>query len=116
MRTIIAGSRSLGYPEICKAMAQCGWIPTVVVSGGATGSDKAGERWANERGIPVVVYPANWQRFGRSAGYVRNSVMADNADALVLSWDGVSKGSRNMAETARRKGLKIYLFNVEAMQ
>ena len=119
MRTIIAGPRSLGYESVIKAVANCGWIPTAIISGGASGVDQSGERYARENSIPLEIYQANWRRYGRSAGYVRNSLMADKAGpegALICCWDGISKGSKNMLETARRKGLKIYLFNAEAMQ
>ena len=59
----------------------------VVVCGAARGADKLGERYANEHGYEVRDYPADWS-IGKSAGYLRNLEMAQNADALVAFWDG----------------------------
>ena len=110
MRTIIAGSRGLGYEEVEQAMEICGWKPTVVISGAAVGVDQAGERWARSQSIPVECYPANWNQYGKRAGYVRNKEMAEKAEALVAIWDGQSRGSRHMIDTATKRGLRIFVW------
>ena len=110
MRVIIAGSRTITNLALVRvAMTQSGLTPTRVVSGTARGADMLGEMWANENGVPVVRYPADWDGLGKRAGYVRNRLMADNADALVALWDGCSKGTKDMIETARLKGLEVYV-------
>lgn len=91
-------------------MASCPWRPTLVLSGAARGADTLGEMWAARKGVPVVRYPADWTRFGKSAGLVRNAVMAFEAEALVALWDGSSKGTKHMIETARRMGLAIHVW------
>lgn len=108
-RTIIAGSRVLGYADVCEAMDKCGWEPSLVISGGANGVDLAGERWAVERSIPVQRFPAQWAKFGRQAGYKRNLEMADNADALVAVWTGKSPGTAHMIEIAKARRLHLYI-------
>lgn len=110
MRTIIAGSRSLGHQEVALAMMHCGWWPTVVVSGTASGVDRAGEAWAKQYVVPVERYPAKWTLYGKSAGPIRNRQMADNAEALVAVWDGTSKGTKDMIDAARAKGLRVYVW------
>lgn len=110
MRTIIAGSRGLGINEVNLAMKECGFDPTVVISGTAMGVDRAGEIWAANREIPVERYPADWNQFGKSAGYVRNSQMASVAEALVAVWDGVSPGTRNMIDLAKQKKLTVFVW------
>jgi hypothetical protein len=109
MRTIIAGSRGLGLAHVRVAMGLCGWIPSVVISGAARGVDEAGERWAKEKGIPVEVFPADWEGYGNSAGYIRNKEMAANAEALVAVWDGYSKGTKHMISTAEYHGLSVFV-------
>jgi YspA, cpYpsA-related SLOG family len=105
MKTIIAGSRSItSYETLCAVMETCGVVVTEVVSGTARGVDTLGERWAEERGIPVVRFPADWSQ-GRGAGFTRNERMAEYADACVVLWDGSSRGSVHMAKTAKRLGL-----------
>ena len=66
-----------------------------------------GKRYANEQGIPVESYPADWNRHGRSAGYIRNHEMLENADALIAFWDGRSKGTKNMIDIAMRAGKAV---------
>jgi hypothetical protein len=55
-----------------------------------------------------MLFSADWDKLGKRAGVLRNEDMAKKADALVLIWDGESRGSANMLETARRYHLKIY--------
>jgi hypothetical protein len=109
-RVIIAGSRNFNNYELLKNEMDYllqnkvnGAI--VIVSGKARGADSLGERYAQERGYFVDEYPADWNTYGKSAGYRRNVQMAENADALVLFWDGFSKGSGHMLNIAREKGL-----------
>ena len=79
----------------------------IVVCGKARGADTLGELYAQERGYTVQYFPADWERYGKSAGHVRNTEMAKNADALVAFWDGSSRGTKNMIEIAQKHGLKI---------
>jgi hypothetical protein len=110
VRTIIAGSRDLNsYTLVVRAVEESGIEPTVVLSGGARGIDDQGEKWASRRGIPIERYLAEWKLWGRSAGYRRNVVMAERADALVAVWDGSSRGTKHMIETALSKGLTVYI-------
>ena len=78
-----------------------------VVCGKARGADTLGEQYAKEQGYAVQYFPADWDRYGKAAGYLRNTEMAKNADALVAFWDGMSLGTRHMIETAKAHGLKV---------
>ncbi len=80
-----------------------------VVSGCALGVDTYGIRWAEERGLPVMRYPADWDKHGKSAGILRNIQMAAVADALVALWDGESPGTRHMVQEADKRGLRVYI-------
>ena len=79
----------------------------VVICGLARGADTLGNRYAEERGHTVQYFPADWKKYGRSAGYIRNAEMAQNADALAAFWDGKSLGTRHMIEAAKQYGLKV---------
>lgn len=78
-----------------------------IVSGMARGADSLGERYANENGFNILGFPAEWDVYGKSAGIRRNVEMAKAGDALVAFWDGNSKGTKHMIETAREKKLLI---------
>lgn len=73
----------------------------------ARGADRLGEKYAKEHGYKVLYFPADWDIDGKSAGFIRNVKMAENADALVAFWDGKSVGTKHMIETAQNKGLAV---------
>jgi hypothetical protein len=110
MRVIIAGGRNIrDYSLVVAAIEESGWKDqiTEVVSGGANGVDKLGERWAMDNLLYVRRFNANWKLYGNRAGPIRNGHMAKYADALILVWDGESKGSKSMKEQAERVGIPI---------
>jgi len=94
------------------AIGESGFIINEVVSGGAKGADYLGEEYAKRNKIDLTIFPAKWDDFGRSAGYIRNSEMADYADALIALWDGVSKGTKHMIDLAKSKSLKVYIYEL----
>lgn len=114
MRTVIAGGRNVfNMAELDAALAACGWVPTVVLCGGASGADNLGRLWAEANNIPVEYFPADWATYSRAAGMYRNAQMAESAEALIALWDSESKGTSNMITNARRCKLKIYVHLVK---
>jgi hypothetical protein len=110
MKVVIAGSRNCeDYNLLLTAVANAGFDITAVVSGGAKGADSLGERFAEECGLPVYKFPAHWEQYGRSAGPIRNELMAEFGDALIALWDGKSRGTKNMIDRATAHGLKIHV-------
>jgi hypothetical protein len=108
VKTIIAGSRSItDIAQVQRAITGSGFYITEVVSGKARGVDSLGEMEARRRRIPVKFFPADWSK-GPCAGPMRNRQMADYAEALILIWDGKSKGSANMLQEAKKRGLGIF--------
>lgn len=112
MRTIIAGSRTItDYGVLLHAISEMPWKITHVISGGAKGVDLMGERWAKENGIPFQVFKPDWSQ-GRGAGYARNAIMAQYAEAALILWNGTSKGTGNMISIARAKHLVLYVHDI----
>ena len=110
MRTIIAGSRDITDPQvIVDAVNACGWVPTVVISGAARGVDTLGQQWATSQSIPVERFPADWQKYGKAAGMIRNGQMAAVAEALIAIPSLRSKGTRDMISKAKTAGLRVYV-------
>jgi hypothetical protein len=122
-RVIIAGSRNifLSPYSIFDIVATAGYSVDKehakrnkknhigeVVSGNAKGVDTSGEYFAFNYNVPMEVFPAEWDKHGRSAGPIRNKQMADYADALVLIWDGRSTGSANMKSTMLALDKPVY--------
>lgn len=110
-KVIIAGCRDFNnYPllkEKCQYFLQNKLPNVVIISGGATGADSLGEQYAKEMGLELIVKPADWEQYGKSAGPRRNREMAEIADGLIAFWDGKSRGTKNMIETATQMGLLV---------
>jgi glycerophosphoryl diester phosphodiesterase len=105
------------------AIEQSGFEPiTELINGGALGIDAAARTYWHRRfqnkepDFPLRTIQANWDRYGKSAGPIRNREMARNADALIAIWDGVSRGTSNMIETAKDLGLKVHIYRYEPYQ
>lgn len=111
-RIIIAGGRDFGDYELLKKECDS-YIESlekspdeiIVISGMAWGADSLGEQYAEERNLKIEGYPANWVRFGKSAGYRRNVAMVEVADAAICFWDGESKGTNHTINLCNKKGI-----------
>lgn len=109
-RVVVAGTRTFSDRRLLDEkliLLLAGKLPGVeIVSGGAPGADALGEEWAFRHCLPVKRFDVDWQTHGRAAGPIRNREMAGYADALVLFWDGKSRGSADMLRAAGELGLE----------
>lgn len=113
MKVIIAGSRTVtDFRFVYQAANESGFEITEVVSGGAPGVDTLGEEFAADLDVPLKVFPAEWEKLGKSAGPIRNRHMAEYADALIAIWDGESRGTKNMIATMERLGKPAFVLNL----
>lgn len=98
MKLIIAGSRDLKVSTqfIKDALTRFGLSPSEIVSGGCRGIDRCGEKYAKDTKGVLALFEADWTKYKKAAGPVRNMAMALYADELLLIWDGTSSGSANM--------------------
>ena len=110
IKVIIAGSRTFNDYKLlaitCDFMLQ-NQTQVEIVSGGAKGADKLGELYAEENMYDMKRFEPDWSSNGVAAGYMRNKEMAFYADALIVFWDGYSKGSKHMIDIAKSAGLKV---------
>jgi hypothetical protein len=126
MKVIIAGSRYFDNYALAKYWLDyffCNKVPTEIISGGCSdkkgkltftredgtevyGADGLGERWAADRGIPVTVFLADWDKHGRAAGPIRNTGMGEyctpHEDGAVVFWNSHSTGSGDMVKKAKK--------------
>ena len=104
MKLIIAGSRDLDVlPETIEGLIpHFDLAPSEIVCGGATGVDWSGHQWAVRHNRKIKMFLADWSKFGKMAGPIRNKQMAEYADELLLIWDGKSRGSANMRLEMRK--------------
>lgn len=119
-RILIAGSRDFCdycYLEECVDDFISRTFPDekeiVVMSGTARGADRLGEIYSINRKYDLEKYPADWDRYGRSAGFRRNEQMVEIADAAIMFWDGISHGTKHAIDISMKKGIpcEVKLYN-----
>lgn len=120
-RLIVAGSRGFWSQDLMNRtldhLLQNKQTDEIeIVSGGARGADRSAIVYAHNRGYKLTVMNAEWNKFGRSAGYRRNQHMADYADACVVFWDGESRGSKHMMDIAKRMGMPLRVIKYRSQQ
>ena len=118
MKTIIAGCRYKD-PEnkivfddleiVALAVLESNFKISEIVSGRAIGVDSLGEQIAMQLNLPLSLFPANWNKYGKSAGYIRNKEMAKYADAAIIIWDGESDGTKNMIDEMKKLNKPCYV-------
>ena len=113
-KVVIAGSRTCDdYDFVKSKLNQIKWKEDdVIISGCADGADSLGERYAKEHNIKLERCPADWDQYGKKAGYIRNKKMAEVCTHAVVFWDGKSKGSALMIDLLskfRRRYVVFYI-------
>jgi hypothetical protein len=118
MHLIVAGGRDFNdYSRLSKILDRIvkiiGSDELVIISGAANGADNLAIRYARESGIKLIEKPANWNKYGKRAGYIRNREMADIATHLLAFWDGKSKGTANMISIAESENIEVMVCRYE---
>lgn len=127
LRVIIAGSRDFDNFILLKdsviniikkeADNNAEFEKIRIVSGTARGADQLGEQFAKAYKYELSRFPADWNTYGKSAGYRRNAEMAkfacenENKGILIAFWNGKSRGTKHMIDLAEKYGLDIYIVN-----
>jgi len=101
MKAAVIGSRSFDDYNRLKRILDLYPI-TTIVSGGALGADKLGERYADEKGIKKEIFEPQWDLFGKSAGFLRNSDIIENSDMVFAFWDSISSGTKDSIQKAKK--------------
>ena len=116
-RVAIVGSRGFtDYSRLCTSVDHmlshkiAQGYKIVILDGGAIGADRLGRLYAIERGFEVCTHKADWDRYGKSAGYRRNETMSNDADAVIAFWDQQSRGTAHMIRYTQSKNKPVQVF------
>lgn len=118
MRVIVCGSRKWrDRDRISDRMFDLSLatenLQCTVVHGNAAGADRIAAQEAPKIGLLVESHPANWEKFGKAAGPIRNQAMADmGADLCIAFWDGQSTGTKHMIDTAKAAGIPVEIIHM----
>lgn len=111
MYLIIAGGRDFDDYDLLKLKLDKLLSQTTdsvtIISGTARGADTLGAHYAKDHGYGLIEMPADWGKYGRSAGYRRNEDMAAVATHCACFWNGKSRGTKHMIDIAERTGLDL---------
>ncbi len=118
MRIAIVGSRNINsdMANMVRSYVEgiyddnLAWAGHVVLSGGAMGVDEVAEKEAKDRGVPFELFEADWKKYGRSAGPLRNREMIASADSVVAFWDGTSRGTKSAINEALKQQKHLEVF------
>src|SRR3990167_8292284 len=107
MRVLVCGGRDFHNVDLMYDVLKQ-WDITHVISGHARGADQMAEMWADEHGVPLTIFPAEWDKFGRMAGPIRNQQMLDEGmPDLVVAFPG-GRGTADMVARVKRASINLY--------
>ena len=123
-RLLICGSRSFGnisymHDKLYSMFPQILLEKTAIISGGAYGADSCAAIFARQQGLPFREIEAEWDLYGKSAGYIRNADMIDlcskaqERSIVVAFWDGRSRGTKHTMDLAEKKGLALHVIRTD---
>ncbi len=104
MKLLIVGSRSIRDFDLSPYVS-----PDVdlIISGGAGGVDTLAETYADKNRISKLIIRPDYARYGKGAPLKRNEEMVKTADAVLVIWDGVSRGTKYTADFAKKEGKSL---------
>lgn len=109
-RLLVCGGRNYNdaesvYETLDALVVERGPIK-VLIHGGSRGADTLADDWANERHIDIILVPAEWRKYGRAAGPMRNAKMLEHNPDLVVAFPG-GKGTRSMIKLAQAADIPV---------
>lgn len=114
-RLVVAGSRDFDNYTLLSAELDkllVGKTNITIVSGTARGADRLGERYAAEHNLRIERFPAEWEKYHKGAGPIRNMKMVQSADTVIVFWDNESSGTKNIIECARKQDIPYRIVRV----
>lgn len=114
-RLVVAGSRDFNDYTLLSAELDkllVGKTNITIVSGTARGADRLGERYAAEHNLRIERFPAEWEKYHKGAGPIRNMKMVQSADAVIVFWDNESSGTKNIIECAHKQDIPYRIVRV----
>lgn len=112
MKVGIIGSRTFNDYDLMVESLK-GLKITTIVSGGACGADKLAEQYAKEKNIPTKIFLPDWDKHGKSAGFLRNTDIVNESEIIIAFWDGSSKGTADSIKKAKELNKTTIIINTK---
>jgi hypothetical protein len=111
LRLLVCGGRDFAdelflFTALDRVHAQ--WFVNTLIHGDAPGADRLAGAWAAKRGIDLIVFPANWTRYRKRAGPIRNTrMLAEGRPDACVAFPG-GAGTANMVAQCRAANVKVW--------
>jgi predicted Rossmann fold nucleotide-binding protein DprA/Smf involved in DNA uptake len=83
-----------------------------IISGGATGADKMAEIYASKHSIKIIIHKADWNKYGKRAGPIRNKLIIDDATHCIAFVSKNSVGTLITIDMAKNKGIPLSVIDI----
>ena len=117
MKVLVCGSRTYSDWLFMEGVLESLHVQTpidVIIEGEAVGADSMAREWARYMGITTWKFPADWTKYGKAAGPIRNKEMLDKGPDLVLAFVdkplAESRGTANMVKIAQEAGVEVRVY------
>jgi hypothetical protein len=119
VRILVCGSRHFKDTKLLydtlDACHKNEWPIDVIIEGDARGADRMAGYWAKKNKIDLLIFPADWTKYGKAAGPIRNKQMLDEGkpDLVIAFMFKDSRGTKNMVEQAQKAGIEVKIIHCE---
>ena len=117
MKIAFVGSREFSQKSLVQYITEKFLVPSsgqpiynIFISGGAKGVDLWAEETAKNLGAERHIFLPDWDKHGKSAGFIRNKLIVNEADHIVAFWDGQSKGTKSTIDLAINVGKPVDIY------
>ena len=119
---ICGGRTQLNYDDfekcVLEVLTENNLSDIEIVSGCCKGVDLLGEEFAHKHNHPVAQFPAEWNKYGRGAGIVRNKQMLEyiasfEKSIVIAFWNGTSKGTGYTVNQAKKMGIQVFIYHYD---
>lgn len=114
IKILVCGDRNWTNERVIKDFIEKLPDDVIIIHGNCRGADLIAGKYSLNRGLTVITYPADWERYGKSAGPIRNKEMLDEEPHLVIAFHNnieKSKGTKNMIEQAKKANINVFVIN-----
>ena len=115
MKIAVVGSRTFTNYTLLQSVLDLAvkhGVLDEIVSGGARGADSLARKYARDYNVSYKEFPAQWDIYGKRAGFIRNKFIVEYCDIVIAFWDGKSRGTKDTINTARKLGKRVCIIMV----
>lgn len=109
MKLAIIGSRTCPPIDIEQYLK---YIPDTIVSGGAIGADTYAREFARKKGLKLIEFFPNYEKYGKGAPLERNKLIIEECDCVLAFWDGESHGTKFTLDYAKEKHKPVRIVKI----